>query len=274
MSLWKTEVKNGVMVASYFNPPMNYIGAEGTRELVELIEAWHAPDIRTVILTGGVEGKFITHYNAEELAGIDTSELENFRALGISPIPGFNAMLKLFQDLPKPVIVAMNGDAMGGGFEFCLACDIRIAQRGDYRIGLPETKLGIIPGGGGTQRLPRLIGVGRAIEFILRGRIVPPEEALALGLVHELAEDALARAQEIAKELAAMPVIGLARAKFAAYTGSETHIGAGLDIENAAFLDTMLSEDAALVVQKFLALPLEKRRAWFENPTHPVYKGR
>src|SRR6185503_4599045 len=101
----------------------------------------------------------------------------------------------------------MNGDTMGGGFELSLSCDIRIGQKGDHRFGLPEVKLGILPGGSGTQRLSRLIGAGRAIEFILRARVVRPEDALALGLVHEVADDALARARTVAGEIAALPPV-------------------------------------------------------------------
>ncbi len=266
MSLWKTETENGVCVATYVFPPMNYIGAQGTEELVALIEAWRASDIRAIVINGGVEGKFITHYYGEELTTLDPAHIRNSHVLGLSPIPEYTGMLRRLQRLPKPVIVAMNGDAMGGGFEFCLACDIRIGERGDYRYGLPETRLGLIPGGGGTQRLPRLIGVAKATEFILRGRIVTPETALQLGLVSELADDALSRAKEIAEELAKMPATGLARAKKVIYEGTEMHMDGGLEVENSAFLDVMLAEDAAPVVQKYLGLPLEHRRIWLENP--------
>ena len=91
-----------------------------------------------------------------------------------------------------------------------LSCDIRIGQRGDHRFGLPEVKLGILPGGSGTQRLARLIGAGRAVEFVIRSRVVRPEKALELGLVHELADDALARAKEIGHEIANFPPIAVA----------------------------------------------------------------
>ncbi len=273
MSLWTTEVKDGVVVASYHNPPMNYFCAAGTRELVELIEAWRDPAIRAVVLTGGMPGKFITHYSVEELLAL-ASDREGLRAMGTALTAGYHAMLLRLRNLPKPIIVAMNGDAMGGGFELCLSCDIRIAQRGDYRFGLPEVKLGILPGGSGTQRLSRLLGPGRAIEFVLRARVVPPDEALALGLVHELTDEALTRARELAHEMAALPPIAVARAKHAVYTGSDTHLSAGLDIEGSAFLETMLSDDGLLAMKTYVDLPFAQRRTWLERPTNPGYKGR
>jgi len=269
MSLWETELDNGVLTATYSFPPMNYIGADGTRKMVDLIKSWESPGIRAIVIKGGVPGKFISHYYGEELATIDPASIENCRTLGVSPIPGYNEMLYRLQSLPKPVIAAMNGDAMGGGFEFCLACDIRIGESGDYRYGLPETKLGLIPGGGGTQRLSRLIGMSKATEFILRGRVVAPETALNLGILSELSENASRRAGEIAAELAAMPAIGLARAKKAIYEGSEIHLAGGLGIENAAFVDTMLSGNTQRVVANYLGLPVESRRKWLEHPTYP-----
>ena len=273
MSLWTTELKDGVAVASYYNPPMNYFCAAGTQELVALIEAWRDPAIRAVVLTGGLPGKFITHYSVEELLAL-ASEREGLRAMGTALTAGYHAMLLRLRNLAKPIIVAMNGDAMGGGFELCLSCDIRIAQRGDYRFGLPEVKLGILPGGSGTQRLSRLLGAGRAIEFILRARVVPPEDALALGVVHELADDALTRARELAHEMAALPPLAVARTKHAVYTGSDTHLAAGLDIEGSAFLETMLSDDGLLAMKTYVDLPFAQRRAWLEHPTNPGYKGR
>ncbi|HXG19148.1 MAG TPA: enoyl-CoA hydratase/isomerase family protein [Methylomirabilota bacterium] len=273
MSLWKTDISDGVVVATYTNPPMNYFCAEGTKALWKLIDAWRDPSVRVVVLTGGMEGKFITHYSVEELVEL-AGNREAMRVAGTSLTAGYHEMLKKLRDLPKPVIVAMNGDTMGGGFELSLSCDIRIGQRGDYRFGLPEVKLGILPGGSGTQRLSRLIGAGRAIEFILRSRVVRPEEALALGLVHEVVDNALARAKEMAQEMANFPPIAVARAKHAVYTGSDTHLAAGLDIESSAFLETMLSEDGLLAMRTYINLPYEKRRDWLEHPTNPGYKGK
>lgn len=273
MKLWKTELsKNGVVVATYDHAPMNYFCAEGAGELVELIEDWRAPSIRAVVLTGGRPGKFITHYSVEELEGY-AADPDALRAAGTALNDGYHAMLQSLNALPKPVIAAMNGDAMGGGFELCLSCDLRIAARGDHRFGLPEAKLGILPGGSGTQRLSRLIGAGRAIEFILRGRVLKPEDAHALGLVHELADDALARARDVAQELAALPPVALQQIKRAVYEGIDKPLAEGLKVEAEAFLATMLSQDARAAMQAYLAQPLAQRRDWIENPPVMSYKG-
>ena len=273
MALWHTEQENGVVIATYNNPPMNYFCGEGAEELAALIESWADPDVRAVVLTGGVAGKFITHYSVEELHAL-ASDREAMRAVGTSLTVAYHGLLKALEDLPKPVVVAMNGDAMGGGFELCLSCDIRIAGSGDHRFGLPEVKFGIMPGGSGTQRLSRLIGEGRAIEFILRGRVVPPALALELGLVHEVADDALARAKTVAAELVQQPPLAMARIKHAVYRGSDTHLEAGLAIEDADFLQTMLSDDGLAAMQAYIDVPLDKRREWIEQPTHPEYSGK
>ena len=272
MSMWKTEAKDGVVVATYTNPPMNYFCAEGTRELVALIEQWKSPDVRVVVLTGGMKGKFITHYSVEELVEY-ASDRETLRRTGIALTAGYHKMLDDLRALPKPVIVAMNGDTMGGGFELSLSCDIRIGAKGDHRFGLPEVKLGILPGGSGTQKITRLVGLARGIEFVLRSRVVRPEEALALGLVHEIADDALARAKEIGAEMAKLPPLAVAMAKRCVYDGFDTHLQAGLRIEDSAFLETMMSDDGLAAMKAYVAQPYEKRRAWLERPVAPEYKG-
>ena len=272
MPLWKTERTGSVVVATYDHAPMNYFCAEGAGELVALVETWRDPSIRAVVLTGGRKGKFITHYSVEELEGY-ASDHDALRKAGTALNDGYHAMLLSLRDLPKPVIVAMNGDAMGGGFELCLSCDIRIAARGDHRFGLPESKLGILPGGSGTQRLSRLIGAGRAIEFILRGRVLKPEDAYAMGLVHELADDALLRAREVAQELAALPPVALRQIKRAVYDGIDRTLAEGLKVEGEAFLQTMLSEDARTAMRAYIAQPLDQRRDWIENPPATPYKG-
>lgn len=264
MALWSTQFADGVVVATYCNPPMNYFCAEGAQELAQLIEAWRAPEIRAVVLCGAPGGAFITHYSVEELLAL-ASDNDSLRAVGTALNRGYHALLLALRDLPKVVIAAMNGNTMGGGLELSLACDIRVGERGDFRYGFPEVRLGIIPGGSGTQRLSRLIGVGRAAEFILRSRVVDPETALSMGLVSELADDAVAQARSIAREVAALPPKAIANAKRAIYAGSDTHLAAGLEIESAAFLETMLSADARAAMQTYVDLPHAQRRSWLET---------
>jgi enoyl-CoA hydratase len=274
MKLWRTEsAPGGVVIATYENPPMNYFCAQGTAELGELIRAWSDPAVRAVVLTGALPGKFITHYSVEELVAL-ASDRAMMRALGLGLNHGYHELLRSLRDLPKPVIVAMNGDTMGGGFELSLSCDIRIAASGDHRIGLPEVTLGILPGGSGTQRLARLLGASRAIDFILRGRICRPEEALAFGLVHEVAPDALARAKALAAELAELSSVAIAEIKRAVYQGSELHLEAGLVIEAEAFMATMASDAGLAEMNAYVALPLEKRRAWLERRKALAHPGR
>jgi enoyl-CoA hydratase len=265
MALWRVEQDaSGVAVATYLNPPMNYFCAQGTQELGELIRGWSDPAVRAVVLTGGMPGKFITHYSVEELAAL-AADHTAMRALGLALNHGYHELLRSLRDLAKPVIAAMNGDTMGGGFELSLSCDIRIAAAGDHRIGLPEAILGILPGGSGTQRLSRLLGAGKAIDFILRGRICRPEEALELGLVHETAPDALARARSLAAELARLSPIALAEIKRAVYRGSDVPLDAGLAIESESFMATMFSAEGLAAMREYVALPLEKRRDWIER---------
>ena len=264
MALWSTQFADGVVVATYCNPPMNYFCAEGAQELAQLIEAWRAPDIRAIVLCGAPGGAFITHYSVEELLAL-ACDNDSLRTVGTALNRGYHALLLDLRDLPKVVIAAMNGNTMGGGLELSLACDIRVGERGDFRYGFPEVRLGIIPGGSGTQRLSRLIGVGRAAEFILRSRVVDPETALSLGLINELADDAVTQARSIAREVAALPPKAIACAKRAIYAGSDTHLAAGLEIESAAFLETMLSADARAAMQTYVDLPHAQRRSWLET---------
>jgi enoyl-CoA hydratase len=265
VGLWKVERDAaGVAVATYTNPPMNYFCAQGTQELGALIQTWADPAVRAVVLTGGMPGKFITHYSVEELAAL-AADHATMRALGLGLNHGYHELLRSLRDLPKPIIVALNGDTMGGGFELSLSCDIRIASAGDYRIGLPEVTLGILPGGSGTQRLSRLLGAGRAIDFILRGRICRPEEALEIGLVHEVAADSLARARALAADLAQLSPVAIAEIKRAVYRGSDAPLDAGLALESESFMTTMFSAEGLATMREYVALPLEKRRDWLER---------
>jgi len=264
MTYWSVTRDGAVAIATYLNPPMNYFTADGAAELAELITDWAAPDVRAVVLVGGVPGRFITHYSVEELAELAADPVA-LAQLGTSLNTGYYELLQRLRDLPKPVIAAINGDAMGGGFELCLACDIRILQYGDHRVGLPETRLGIIPGGSGTQTLSRLLGAGKAIEFVLRGRVVSPEDALALGLVHELAHDAQSRAIVIAQDLASESPLAMAMAKRAVYGGSDLPFEEGLMVEAEASVSVIGSSEGLESMQRYLSEPLDRRRDWLDR---------
>ena len=166
----------------------------------------------------------------------------------------FHATLGALARLPRVTIAAINGYALGGGLELALACDLRICAD-NAKLGLPEIQLGVIPGGGGTQRLPRLIGAGRAKELILTGRQVRADEALAIGLVNEVVPraDIIYRALALAAQLAAGPLVAQGAAKAAIDQGLETTLEEGLRIERDGFLLASASEDAGRGIRSFLA---------------------
>ena len=207
-----------VALVRFDNPPRGYLDAAQTRELAGVVEAL-AKDAatRAVVFAGAVPGVFIRHYDVSEILAV----AERVRGLPDEALAAagragneVTAVFDAIDTLTKPTIAAINGMCMGGGFELALCCDLRVTEPGEHRIGLPETRIGIFPGAGGTERLARAVGEARALELILRGRTAGPEEALALGVVHELApEGAVARALAIATELSKLPARALAEAK-------------------------------------------------------------
>jgi enoyl-CoA hydratase/carnithine racemase len=151
--------------------------------------------VRGVILTGAGDKAFIAGADISELAHVDAFEAEESSRFG-------QGVLDLIENLGKPVIAAINGFALGGGCEAAMACTIRIAVE-HAKFGQPEVKLGLLPGGGGTQRLPRLVGKGRALQLILSGEMISAQEAYRIGLVNEVvpAADLIARAEAILKQI-------------------------------------------------------------------------
>jgi enoyl-CoA hydratase len=255
----------GVATVTITNPPRGYMDTATVQELDAVTLTLETdPDVRAVVFTGGVPGVFIRHYSVRELETLSRRlHASGFTVDPAASVPerDIDRVFHRLETMPKPVIAAMNGFAMGGGFEFSLACDIRVTEEGGHLIGLPEVKVGILPGAGGTQRLARLIGSARALEFILRGRTVSPAEALGLGLVHEVAPagEALSRAQEIATELAGRPAKALAHVKRLVRGARDTSLGEGLALERQLFLDLMLTDEALALMSRMNAEDLDIR---------------
>lgn len=247
MGLVKVERRGGIAVMTYANPPFGTMTAPGAQEMLEAFRPLAAdPAVRSVVITGGLPGIFIRHYDVDELGVM--GERLNGAALppptDAPPTEGYLALTDAIFAAPKPVVAAINGLCMGGGFELTLACDLRIASPDVAAIGLPETRIGIFPGGGGTQRLPRVVGEAKALEIILRGLTFTGAEAHAIGLVHELAADPLARALEIAADWETRGSEGIAYAKRLTRAALDRPIAAGLADERRAFLEVMQTASA------------------------------
>ena len=174
------------------------------------------PDVRVIILAGTMPGVFIRHYALDVLRDLGVAMRTRglrFDVARPTPETRLHAMLRWMGEIEQPIIAALNGTAMGGGFELALACDLRIGQSGPHLYGLPEINAGLFPGAGGTQKLGRLIGEAKALEFVLLGRTVSPEQGAALGLLTEVCDDACARAAEIARQIVASPRKAVAHIK-------------------------------------------------------------
>ena len=233
----------------------NALNAVVRRELVDALDQLRSDDdVRVVVITGAGEKAFV--------AGADIGEFAER-----TPLEQRAAMQgrRVFDELaafPKPTIAMINGFALGGGCELALACDIRIAAR-SARFGQPEIRLGLIPGGGGTQRLPRIVGTGTALRLILIGDLIDGAEAHRIGLVDVLVDDAelTARTFELAAAMAAHSPTALRLAKAAVAAALETPLSAGLAHERELFITAFGSDDRREGVAAFL----EKRTPEFEG---------
>tara|TARA_R110001606_G_scaffold47570_1_gene121188 strand:- start:11753 stop:12544 length:792 start_codon:yes stop_codon:yes gene_type:complete len=259
MKHWQLDQSENVVVARFSNPPMGYFCAHAAQELGELIEAWQAPDIRAIVLTGQ-SGRFITHYSVEELVafGEDDDQMEE---VGTALSDGYHDLLQSLGELPKPVIAAITGDCMGGGFELAMWCDIRIIGTGDYRLGLPEILLGIMPGGSGTQKLTALVGPHLAREMILTGTILTPHQALERGVVHRVEDDPVSASIKLARQFRRRNPRAVANIK-AAIAEADTTTKKGLHVEAECFLDTMRHPNALATMKAYLSTPANERRDW------------
>ena len=211
--------------------------------------------VRGVILTGAGDKAFIAGADISELAHVTAFEAEQSSRFG-------QEVLDLIEDLGKPVIAAVNGFALGGGCEAAMACTIRIAAE-HAQFGQPEVKLGLVPGGGGTQRLPRLVGKGRALQLILSGGMISAQEAYRIGLVNEIVPtaDLITRAEEILRQISANAPIAVKFALEVTNKGLETSQGEGLLLEASYFGLCAATEDKKEGTSAFL----EKRPPQFHG---------
>jgi enoyl-CoA hydratase/carnithine racemase len=222
-------------------PKANALSAAVLMQLHDVATTLHDDPPGAVVLWGG---------RRIFAAGADIIELGDSGAGAVGA--SFTDALGALASVPRATIAAVNGYALGGGLELALACDFRICAE-DSRFGLPEVLLGVIPGGGGTQRLPRLIGSSRAKELIFTGRQVRAEEALSIGLVNRAVapDDVLETALTWAAELAAGAVVAQSLAKSAVDGGLETTLAQGLAMEQKAFVAVAGTEDAARGLASF-----------------------
>jgi enoyl-CoA hydratase/carnithine racemase len=227
-------------------PPANAISEQVMKDLADAIASVERDDsVRSVILTGSGDRIFCA--GADLGSAFSGGSVEAFIRFG-------NGVLRRMERFPKPIIAAMNGHALGGGCEIAMACHFRVLKAG-ARMGQTESSLGIIPGYGGTQRLPRLIGRTKALEFLILGTQIPAEECLALGLVNRLSKEGevLGDARALARQIAGRPPIATRLLIEAVDDGLEEPIDKAIEIETRAFLETLRTEDAAEGIQAFFA---------------------
>lgn len=235
---------DGVALLRIDRPPMNALSLALLGELADAaVSLATDPAVKAVVVAGG-ERAFAAGF---EIAEFD--DQERARRVG----ERFRAAFDAFGDIPRPVIAAVNGFALGGGLELAMACDLRIAAD-TARLGQPEILLGLIPGAGATQRLPRLVGPARAKEMIWSGRQVKADEAERIGLVDRVvpAAELLEAATNWAAGFAGGAVVAMGLAKRVIDRGLDGPLDDGLDLEADAFVEVFATEDAAIGVRSFL----------------------
>ena len=235
-------------------PPANAISESLMRELNAALSEIEGDDaVRAVIITGAGDKIFCA--GADLGSAFQGADVGTFIRFG-------NTVVRRIERFPKPVVAAINGHALGGGCEIAMGCHIRILKEG-ARMGQTESNLGIIPGFGGTQRFPRLIGRGRALEHLLLGSQIPAQECYRIGLVNRLSKEGetLADAKALARELAKRPPIASRLIIEAVDDGIQASIDQAIEIEVRAFLQTLRTEDAGEGIQAFF----QKRPADFKG---------
>ena len=243
----RLETEGAVAQITFSNPDQGFMDREMEAQLVDAVNTVDQnPDIRACVLAGAEPGVFIRHYDLKVLAPQSASmrdrdlKFSMDRPVREGPI---HVALRTIENSDTIFIAALNGSAMGGGFELALACDLRLTQVGSYEFGLPEINLGILPGAGGTQRLPQLVGQSRALAMTLTGDTLSPQDMVNYGLALSCTADAVADARTLAQRMAGKPARAAGHIKRlvrAAHDATET----GHAQERTLFCDLMVQEDA------------------------------
>ncbi len=252
------QVEQGVATILLDRPKMNALNLQMQREIAEAArEVAARADVGAVVLYGGPR-VFAAGADVKEMASMS---FQDMAAASHSLHSSFNAVA----EIPQPTIAAVTGYALGGGCELAMCCDMRIAAD-DATLGQPEILLGIIPGAGGTQRLPRLVGPARAKEIIFTGRFVSADEALRIGLVEQVvpAAEVYDTALTLARRIAAGPALALRAAKEAVDRGLETDLVTGLGIERVHFASLFATDDQKTGMASFVE----------NGPGKAVFSGR
>lgn len=238
------------------HPPVNALSPAVVNELGQAFgELASNTEVGAVVITGAGPKIFVAGADIKAMSSMDPAGAEQLARDG-------QAAIDQLASMPKLTICAINGLALGGGLELAMACDLRFAV--DHaKVGQPEINLGIIPGFGGTQRLPRIVGVGRAMEMLISGDPISAEQAKAYGLVNEVysADELMPAALKLAKRVATQAPVAVKLIKQAVYAGLDTTLAAGLDHEAKAFHEVFTTEDKDEGIQAFMG----KRAANFKG---------
>ncbi|AEJ43751.1 enoyl-CoA hydratase/isomerase family protein [Alicyclobacillus acidocaldarius] len=255
-SIIQMTVESNCARISIHNPPVNALNRAAFEALYECIkEAEKDPNVRVVVIVGSGKKSFVAGIDVKEVAQYDARQMAEFNCIS-------GRALRAIEQCTKPVVCVVSGIAYGAGFELALACDFRLAAQNAV-FALPELSLGIIPGGGGTQRLTRCVGPAKAKEIVMLGRPLPAEEAKALGVACDVVEpEKLEEATtNLVNELIQRPLIALAEAKLAIANALDVPIEAGLSLEQRAFMTAFQSRDGQEGIRAFV----EKRKPVFSN---------
>lgn len=246
--LWGIERRDKIAVCTFTRPPRNFMSMAAMTELVAVLEELEQDEsISVVVLTGGVDGYFVAHADLDDLTKLGRGEQVE------GDVRSWSRALGLLESMPQPTVAAINGQAHGGGCEISLACTLRLIAESGH-MGQPEVVVGIIPGAGGTQRLPRLIGPAKGAELIFSGRAVQAHECVDIGLANAKLPDAafVDHVVDWLQPIARQSRSALAAAKKAIVEGLHLPFADGMRLEGQLFIELQTGKEALELQDKAL----------------------